>query len=410
MEFRFSPEEEGFRREVREFLQRELPADWASSGGAGNLGEGGEERWEFLRAFQRRLAERGWLTLGWPKEHGGLAAGVMMQAIYNEEMSYHRAPAQLGVGPDRVGPTIILYGTEEQKRRHLPGIASAETVWCQGFSEPGAGSDLASLQTRAEVDGDTFIINGQKIWTSLAHRADWCVLLARTDPEAPKHKGISYFLLDMKTPGVYVRPLVDLSGRHTFNEVFFQNARVPRDSLVGELNRGWYIAAATLDFERSGIGRVVAGVRIYEDLLAYARETVDGGRPLFARPSVRNKLAELAIEFEAGRLLAYRVASMQARGQVPNAEASISKMYGSELQQRLSVAGMQILGLGGQLAPPGRQASLAGVVAEAFQPRRPPLYFRLEEYYLAASALTVAAGTSEIMRGIIAVRGLGLPR
>jgi len=319
----------------------------------------------------------------------------MMQVIYNEEMSYRRAPTQIGVGPDRVGPTVILYGTDEQKARHLPGIAAGETVWCQGFSEPGAGSDLASLQTRAEADGDYYVLNGQKIWTSLAHQADWCILLARTDQDAPKHKGISYFLMDMKTPGITVRPLVDMTGRHAFNELFMENVRVPRDCLVGEANRGWYIAAATLDFERSGINRVVAGIRSYEELLEYARETIVDGRQLIAQGTIRNRLAELGLEFVAGRLLAYRVASMQANGQIPNAEASMSKLYGSELQQRLAGAGVQVLGLAGQLAPGSKWAPLAG---------------RLEMYYLGASALTVAAGTSEIMRGIIAGRGLGLPR
>ncbi len=392
MEFRFTPEEETFRSDIREFLREELPADW---GGAGALGEAGEDRWEFQRSFQGTLAQRKWLTLGWPEEHGGLAASHMRQVIYNEEMSYFRAPTQLGVGPDRVGPTIILYGTDEQKRQHLPAIVSGDTVWCQGFSEPSAGSDLASLQTSATADGDFFVINGQKIWTSYAHRADWCILLARTDPEAPKHKGISYLLLDMKTPGIEVRPLTDMLGRDTFNEVFFDNVRIPRDCLVGELNRGWYVAAATLDFERSGINRVVMGIRMYEELVAYAVESKSNGGRLLDDARVRQKLAELAIEFQAGRMLAYRVASMQARGQIPNAEASMSKMYGSELQQRLAGAGMEMLGLGGQIEPGSRWAPLRG---------------RVEQFYLFAAALTIAAGTSEIMSGIIAGRGLGLPR
>jgi len=392
MEFRFTPEEERFRSEIREFLRRELPADW---GDAGALGEAGEESWEFLRSFQKKLAERRWLTLGWPEEHGGLAASHMMQVIYNEEMSYFRAPIQLGVGPDRVGPTIILYGTDDQKRRHLPGIMAGETVWCQGFSEPEAGSDLASLQTTAVADGDYFVVNGQKIWTSVANRADWCILLARTDREAPKHKGISYFLLDMKTPGVEVRPLVDMLGRNTFNEVFFDSARIPRDCLVGELNRGWYVAAATLDFERSGINRVVMGIRMHEELVEYAAQAGGDRGRLLDDIRVRHKLAELAIEFQAGRLLAYRVASMQEKGQIPNAEASMSKLYGTELQQRLAETGMEILGLGGQIEPGSRGASLQEQV---------------EQFYLLASALTVAAGTSEIMRNIIAMRGLGMPR
>jgi alkylation response protein AidB-like acyl-CoA dehydrogenase len=396
MEFRFTPEEEAFRQEIRAFLGAELPTDWSQNEGTGGqLGEGGDARWDFLRAFQKKLAARGWLTLGWPQEHGGLGASHMMQVIYNEEMTYARAPTQLGVGPDRVGPTILLYGTDDQKQQHIPGIAEADTVWCQGFSEPGAGSDLASLATRADQDGDDFIINGSKIWTSLAHKADWCILLARTDQEAPKHKGISYLLLDMKTPGVDVRPLYDLTNRHTFNEVFFENVRVPRSCLVGELNRGWYVAAATLDFERSGINRVVMGYRTLEELTGYARETAIDGRRLGDEGTVRNKLAELAIEFTAGRMLAYRVASMQARGQIPNTEASMSKMYGSELQQRLAGAGMQIMGMAGQLEPGSRWAPLSG---------------RLEQFYLFASALTVAAGTTEIQKGIIAGRGLGLPR
>lgn len=395
MEFRFSAEEERFRQEIRDFLRKELPADWAQTAGTGGLGEGSEERWEFLRRFQKKLAAKGWLTLGWPQEHGGMGASHMMQVIYNEEMAYHRAPTQLGVGPDRVGPTIILYGTEEQKERYLPGIANAETVWCQGFSEPGAGSDLASLQTRADIDGDYFVVNGQKIWTSLAHKADMCILLVRTDPQAPKHKGISYLLAEMKTPGIEVRPLVDMMNRHTFNQLFFENARIPRNALVGELNRGWYVAAATLDFERSGINRVVAGIRTYEDLVEYAAQKQVNGRLLVDEPGVRNKLAELAIEFQVGRLLAYRVASMQARGQIPNAEASMSKLFGSELQQRLANAGLAILGLAGQLEPGAARAPLRG---------------RMEQYYLFAASLTIAAGTSEIMRGIIAGRGLGLPR
>jgi len=405
MEFRFAPPEEAFRREIREFLRRELPGDWASGSATGGLGEGGEERWEFLREFQRKLAAKGWLTLGWPQEHGGMGASHMTQVIYSEEMAYHRAPTQLGVGPDRVGPTIILYGSEEQKAKLLPGIVNANDVWCQGFSEPGSGSDLASLQTRADADGDYFVVNGQKIWTSFAHKADWCILLARTDQEAPKHKGISYFLLDMRTPGIEIRPLVDMMGRHTFNQIFFENVRIPRDCLVGELNRGWYVAAATLDFERSGINRVVGGYRTYEDLVEYAalKPASGGNGPstglrtgrLLDEPGVKQKLAELAIEFHVGRMLAYRVASMQARGQIPNAEASMSKLYGSELQQRLAGAGMNILGLAGQLEPDTGGAPLSG---------------RIEQFYLFASALTVAAGTSEIQRGIIAGRGLGLPR
>jgi len=393
MEFRFTPEEEAFRQEVRDFLKEGYPIEWHEAVDA--FGEDPLLHWDLYRSFIKKLAAKGWLALAWPKEYGGLAAGHMKQLIYNEEMAYQRAPTQIGMGSDRVGPTIIVFGTEEQKRRHLPGIVSGDIVWSQGFSEPEAGSDLASLTTRAVEEGDYFVLSGQKIWATVAHYSDWCIVLARTDPDAPKHRGISYFLLDMKTPGVVIQPLVDMLGRHTFNQVFLDNVRVPRDCLLGEKNRGWYVAAATLDFERSGINRVVAGLRTYEELVDYARETKANGSPLIRKPSVRQKLAELKIEFEVGRLLAYRVASMQSQGLIPNAEASMSKLYGSELQQRLAAAGMSVLGLGGQLMPGSKWAPLAG---------------RFERYYLLAAALTIGAGTSEILRNILALRGLGLPR
>ena len=384
MDFSFTPEELAFRQEVRAFVREELR----------ERPGGGLEAWQFDRGFIKKLAAKGWQTLAWPKEYGGQGAGHIKQLVYNEEIAYQDAPAT-DLGSDRVGPTIILYGTEEQKARFLPSIVSGDAVWCQGFSEPEAGSDLASLQTRAVEDGDTFVINGSKIWTSFAHLAQSMILLARTDPDAPKHKGISYFLVDMKTPGITIQPLVDLSGRHTFNQVFFDNVRIPRDSLLGEINRGWYVAAATLDFERSGIQRVIGSMRTYEQLVGYARETRQNGNPLLAQPLVRNKLADLKIEFEVGRLLSYRVAWMQSKGQIPNYEASVSKLYGSELAQRLAGAGVRILGMGGQLAPGSPWAPLKG---------------RFENLYLAAAGLTVAAGTSEIQRNIIAGRGLGLPR
>jgi alkylation response protein AidB-like acyl-CoA dehydrogenase len=384
MDFSFSPEEQAFRQEVRAFLDAELRDRPA----------GGIEAWQFYRGFLKKLAAKGWLTMAWPREWGGQGAGHMKQLVYNEEVALRDAPAN-DLGSDRVGPTIMLYGTEEQKQRFLPGIANAETVWCQGFSEPGAGSDLASLQTRAVEDGDSFVINGSKIWTSYAHLAQWMILLARTDPEAPKHRGISYFLLDMKSPGITVRPLIDMLYRHQFNEVFFDNVRIPRDCLIGELNRGWYVATATLDFERSGIQRVIGSYRTYEQLVQYAREASRNGAPLLADPRISHKLADLKIEFEVGRLMSYRVAWMQSQSLIPNYEASTAKLYGTELAQRLANAGMQVLGLGGQLAPGSPWAPLAG---------------RIETLYLSAAALTVAAGTSEVMRNIIAGRGLGLPR
>ena len=384
MDFRFSPEDEAFRSEVRAFLRAELPEQRPE----------GAEGWRFARSFIKKLSERGWLTLAWPKEWGGGAASHMRQLVFNEEMAYWEAPAN-DLGVDRVGPTIMLHGTEEQKQRFLPPIVRGEVMWCQGFSEPNAGSDLASLQTRAVEDGDSFVVNGSKIWTSMAQFADWMILLARTDTEAPKHRGISFFLLDMTLPGVTVRPLVDMLGRHAFNEVFFDNVRVPRDRLVGEQNRGWYVATTTLDFERSGIQRVIGGRKTCDALIAYAAEQVAAGTTRPAYAAMRHRLADLAISYEVGKMLAYRVAWLQSQGQVPNYEASASKMYGSELAQRMARTGMELLSLGGQLAPGSPWAPLQG---------------KIEALYLSSAALTVAAGTSEINRGIIATRGLGLPR
>jgi 3-oxocholest-4-en-26-oyl-CoA dehydrogenase alpha subunit len=386
MDFAFTAEQNAFREEIRDFLASERPE--AASGLY--LDNESDETWQRQRDFIHKLAERRWLTLAWPEEHGGLAADPMTQLVYNEEMAYQRAPTQLGVGPDRVGPTLMLYGTDDQKRQFLPAIAAGGAIFCQGFSEPGSGSDLASLQTRAVQEGDDYVVNGQKIWTSYAHRAEWMILLARTDPEAPKHRGISYLLMDMESPGVTVRPLFDMLGQAHFNEVFFEDVRVPRTNLVGEENRGWYVATATLDFERSGINRIIAGQKVLEDIIEYAGEAPGG-----SSATMRQQLAELKIEFEVGRLLAYKVAWMQSQGLVPNAEASISKLFGTELQQRVARAGLQLLGLAGALKPGSPRAALQG---------------RLERYYLSTASLTVAAGTSEIMRNIIAMRGLGLPR
>ena len=394
MDFKFSAEDQAFREEVLDFLGEQLPPGWADlSEGPAEDGAANRERWEFTRGFHRALADRGWLTLGWPVEHGGAGAGPIRQAMFNETMAHHRAPVY-NQGVDRVGPTIIMYGSDEQKDFFLPRIRSADIQWCQGFSEPGSGSDLASLQTRAQRDGDDYIINGQKIWTSGAQHADYIFMLARTEPDAPKHRGISFFLLDMKTPGITVRPLVNMANRHHFNEVFFEDVRVPAKNRVGEENRGWYVATTTLDFERSGISRVVSGVRLLGELTALASQPGPDGRRPDEDSRVRHKLAELQIEFTVGRWLAYRVAWMQSQGLVPNHEASMSKLYGTMINQRL--AGMiNMFGLSGGLS--GEQAHA-------------PLNGRLPDEYLNSVPLTIAAGTSEIMRNIIATRGLGLPR
>jgi len=377
VEFRFGPEEEAFRTEVRAFIRDEFP----------KVRQG--------ESFTKKLAQKGWLTMSWPVEHGGQQASHLRQLVYNEEMAYHRAPGQT-MGTDRVGPTIILFGTDEQKAEFLPRIVRDELNWCQGFSEPGAGSDLASLQTRAIRDGDSYVVNGQKIWTSGAQRADYMILLARTDPDAPKHRGISYFLLDMKSPGITVRPLVQMNGLAGFSEVFFDDVRVPARSIVGEVNRGWYVSTTTLDFERSGIGRVIGGLRTFEELVDYAKRTPsrEHGGTLFDHQPIRHQLADIALSFRVGRLLSYRVAWMQSKQMVPNYEASIAKTLGTELHQRLGRVAINTLGLAGQI--------LQGPLA--------PISGRIPELYLSSVSVTIAAGTSEINRNIIAQRGLGLPR
>ncbi len=390
MDYRFTPEEEAFRAELRTFLKTELPPDREE----GEEAEG-DEGWEFRRQFHKKLAARGWLVPHWPKQYGGNDMGIMEQVVMREEMGYARAPLLDIFGVNMIGPVLMMYGTEEQKKQHLPGIASGEVMWCQGYSEPESGSDLASLQMRAVRDGDDYVVNGQKIWTSNAHRADWIFMLARTDPDAPKHKGISFLLTPMSAPGISTRPLINLAGQHGFNEVFFEDVRVPVNGLVGEENRGWYVGAALLDFERSGIGSSAAVRRNLDDLLGYVRESA-GNDGAARQTTVRHRLAELVIETDVGRYLSYRVASMQARGEVPNYEASVAKSYLSELSQRVAGAGVNIMGLAGQVLPESQKwAKLQG---------------RLTLQYMVTLGQTIAGGTTEIQKGIIATRGLGLPR
>ena len=390
MEFRDSPEDAAFRAEVREFLRTELPADLRADDDA-ILGVGvGENPRD--RDWLLTLAKRGWVAPAWPKEYGGAGLSPMQQFVFNEEIARAGAPRPNFLAIGLAGPTIIVHGTEEQKREHLSGILSGETFWCQGFSEPEAGSDLASLQTRAVQDGDDFIISGQKIWTSGAHRSQRMMLLARTDQDAPKHKGVSYFLLDMKSPGVTIRPLTNLADTPSFNEVFFDNVRVPKKDLLGELNRGWYVATTTLDFERSGIINAVSLQRLVHEIAAYAREH---GRRDEAAHSVRMELADRAIETEIAIVLSYRVATMQAKGLVPNQEASITKLYGSELAQRIARTGVKVAGLYGQLRAGSACAADGG---------------RMDALYRISVGSTIAGGTSDIQRTVIAQRGLGLPR
>ncbi len=390
MDFKDVPGDAAFRTEVRDFLAHEMPADLRAADDA-VLGVGiGEDERE--RDWLRTLAKRGWVAPAWPKQYGGAGLSVMQQFIFNEEMARARAPRPNFLAIGLAGPTIIVHGTEEQKREHLSGILSGEAFWCQGFSEPGSGADLASLQTRAVVDGDDYIINGQKIWTSGAHRADRMMLLARTDMDAPKHKGISYVLMNMKAPGVSVRPLTNIADTASFNEVFFDNVRIPKTDLLGELNRGWYVATTTLDFERSGIINGVGLQAMLREVADYVRSS-ERAHPV--APSLATEIADRWIETEISIVLSYRVATMQAKGLIPNQEASITKLFGSELGQRIAGTAMHAAGSYGQLDLGSPRAPLGG---------------RFESWYRIAVGATLAGGTSEIQRSVIAQRGLGLPR
>ena len=393
MDYRFTEEQEAFRQELRDFLSDNLGEDWR---GIDPDAYFHDENWFPIRELTAKMAERGWLTLAWPEEYGGQGRPHIEQMIYNEETAYFRAPTRdVSIGTHMVGPTLMLYGTEEQKSHYLPEIASGEAVYCQGFSEPESGSDLASLQLRAIEDGDDYVLSGSKIWTSGAHRSTHCYLLTRTDPDAPKHRGISVFIVDMNTPGIEVRPIINMFGIHYFNQVFFDNVRVPKRAMIGEKNRGWYIAATTLDFERSGVASFASNRRSIEELVELARETGTNGKPLSGDPMVKQRLAELWTANEAGKTIAYNVAWMQSQGLVPNREASISKMMGSEIAQQIHELGVRILGMYGILDKGSKWAYLDG---------------RLAWLWMDSISLTIRGGTSEIQRNIIAGRGLGLPR
>jgi len=391
LDLRFGEHEEKLRTEVRTFLKSQL-------------GEGGDEDSTFMARddatfnkaveFNHELSKRGWIAPAWPKEYGGLNATIAEQMVFNEEFGYFGAPdtGTRGFGVGMIGPTLIVHGNPEQKARYLPRITSGEDIWCQGYSEPGAGSDLASLQTRAVRDGDDYVINGQKIWTSGGHRANQMFCLVRTDPEAPKHRGISFLLIDdiKNVPGLTIRPLINMANRHHFNEVFFEDVRVPARNLVGEENRGWYVGMTLLDFERSGIGTTASQKRTLEKLVDTLRE----GSPE-RRERNRTKLAEFVVGNNVGRYLGLRVASMQSRGLVPNYESSVIKIYQSELGQRIYNFGVNMLGLAGQMMPEEPKAPLGGGMPES---------------YLQAVPSTIYSGSNEIQRNVIATRGLGLPR
>ncbi len=393
MDLQLTPEDVAYRDRVRAWL-------------AANLPQKKLETLEERKAWHRKMYEAGYIGMGWPKAYGGQEARPMEQAIVGAEMARVNAPAPMnGLGIGIVGPTIIHHGTEEQKKDFIQKILTAEDLWCQLYSEPNAGSDLASLQARAERDGDEFVVNGQKVWTSGGYNADWGLLLARTDPGAPKHQGITCFLLDMHSPGVEVRPLKQISGSSEFCEVFFDNVRVPADNIVGEMNRGWQIAQTTLSYERGGnlLSRVTRLQVMFARLLEVARTLERNGRPAIEDPIVRQRLGQIYSETEVLRYGALRLLSKLEKGQRPGPEASISKLYYSELDKRAQELMQEILGPYGQLlagAPP--ELSLSG---DEDGEGGSWVYS-----FIWSRAGTIYAGSNEIQKNIIGERVLGLPK
>jgi alkylation response protein AidB-like acyl-CoA dehydrogenase len=394
MDLKPNPQDETFRKQVRAWLEENLPKKKL---------ETIEERKE----WHRKLYEAGYLGMGWPKEYGGQDARPMEQAIVGAEMARVNAPAAVnGLGIGIVGPTIIHHGTEEQKQRYIKNILTAEEIWCQLYSEPNAGSDLAGLRTRAELDGDDYIVNGQKIWTSGGMNADWGILLARTDPDAPKHQGISCFLLDMHAPGVEVRPIKQISGSSEFCEVFFTNVRVPAKNLVGELNRGWQIAQTTLSYERGGntLSRVSRQTAQFDRLLEVARTLKRNGRPAIEDPIIRQQLGQMYTEIEVLRYATLRLLSRLEKGLRPGPDSSISKLYYSELDKRLQEMAQAILGPYGQLTEGlSPDLSLDGGEGEGDGGT-------WAHSFVWSRAGTIYAGSNEIQKNIIGERVLGLPK
>ena len=387
MDFRFTAEQEKFRQEVRSLLEEEIRLGtfeprcdaWATG---------------YSAAFSRKMAIRGWIGLTWPQEYGGQGRSYMDRLVLTEELLRYGAPTACHWFADRqIGTAIIAFGNAEQKQEILPKIIKAEAFFAIGMSEPEAGSDLANLKTRAIEKDDCFIIDGQKVWTSGAEYKNYIYLIARTDPDVPKHKGISELVMRLDLPGVTVRPLIDMAGGRHFCEVFFDSVRIPKTSLIGEKNHGFRQMMSQLDYERSGIERIMANYPLYDQLLNYCKETRRHGKRLCEEPLIRQRLARLEVDFEIGRLLIYRVAAVMDEGKVPNYEASLAKDFGTAYEQRLANTAMDILGLHGQLLGGSNYAPLHGMAPES---------------YLMCRGYTLMGGTSEVLRNIIAQRGLGL--
>ncbi|MFC2056314.1 acyl-CoA dehydrogenase family protein [Chloroflexota bacterium] len=388
MDFAFTEEQEKFRQEVKDFLEEELrQGSFTPSCDA----------WiqAYSTEFTKKVAQKGWIGLNWPKEYGGQGRSHLDRLILTEEMLRYGAPAACHWFADRqIGGGILRYGTEEQKRELLPKIIEGEAYVGLGLSEPEAGSDLASLRTKATEDGDDYIIDGQKMWTSCGVFMNYIYLVARTDPEAAKHKGISEFIFETNLPGITITPTIDITGSTAWAEVFFDGVRVPNKCLIGEKNRGFYQVINALDYERAGLERLMGNYPLFDAIIQFAQETKRNGKPLAQEPQIRRKLAQLQTEFEIGRLLTYRVVLVMEGGRAPNVEASMAKAYSTTFEQHLASIAMEILGLYGQLLAESKWAPILGMAPHS---------------YLGSTGYSLQAGTTEVLRNIIATRGLGLP-
>ncbi len=397
MDFNYTDEQEALKKEFEDFFREEMknaPPEYGSGGLEGTYTS--DEGFRFHMNVAKKLGEKGWLSRSWPKEDGGEGVSIIEQLIFNEVKEGFRAPGVDIFGIGMFAPTLLLAATKEQKKRLLPPIARGEVAYCQGWSEPDAGSDLASLTTTAIRDGDHYVVNGQKIWTTGAHRADCMFLLARTEPDEKRNKGLSVFHLRMKLPGIEVRPIHYMNGAHLYNEVFFKDVRIPVEDRIGPENQGWGLTRDTMNFERSNVGLYVEGEKMLEDLIEYVKTTQRDGKQLSKNPIVRQKIARLYSDLEVGYTIAYKIAWMQEKEGLSFAAtaASESKVFGSELIQRIANYATEIMGLYGQLSP-SKWAPLNGDMLETYQ---------------TCMGSNIAAGSSEIQRNIIAWAGIGLPR
>ncbi len=391
MNFEFSEREEAFRKEVRAWLERNLPEDLRGKAFAASRADVEEVR--RLRAWQKTMAQAGYVGMDWPREFGGRGAPITEMVILYQEMARAESPQIVNRGGvSMLGPTLMKLGTPAQQQRFLPRIRTAEDLWCQGFSEPNAGSDLANLQTRAVLDGEEFVVNGQKVWTSMGHVADWCFLLVRTDPSAAKHKGISFLLVDMKTPGITVRPLRQITGEAEFNETFFDNVKVPKENLVGKLNEGWSVAITTLAYERDLL-TFIRHISLRNALHRLVKLTQARGRN--TDPVVRQKIAELWIGEQALQLNGYRSLTKILRGGQPGPEGSTSKLFWSWLDQEVALTASQVIGPYSQIGEGSAWAPDDG---------------QWQFYELLARGSGIRAGTTEILKNILGERVLGLPK